>query len=115
MGIVVNLLVSSLAVFITAQILPGVHMNDFLTAIIVAVIMGVINSFVKPILVLLTLPITLVTFGLFVFVINALLVLLVSRIVPGFVVDSFWWALLFSLIVSIVSSFLNSLAKPKAV
>lgn len=108
--IFVNLLVSAIAVIISAYILPGVKVDGFLTALIVAVVLGAINMFIKPILILLTLPLNILTLGLFTFVINALLVLLVSNLVPGFKVAGFFPALLFSLVLSIVSSFLYSLA-----
>jgi len=111
MGIIFSLLVNSIAVYATGYILPGIHINDFVTAVIVAVVLGVLNTFVKPILIILTLPINIITFWLFTFVINAALVMLASAIVPNFKVDSFLWALAFSLVLSIVSSFLNSLAK----
>ena len=107
----VNLIVSTLAVLISAYILPGVKVDGFLTAIVVAVVLGIVNTFIKPILLLLTFPLTILSLGLFYFVINALMVLLVSAIVPGFKVSGFFWALIFSLVLSIVSSFLNSLAK----
>jgi putative membrane protein len=107
----VNLIVSTLAVLISAYILPGVKVDGFLTAIVVAVILGIVNMFIKPILLFLTFPLTILSLGLFYFVINALMVLLVSAIVPGFKVSGFFWALIFSLVLSIVSSFLNSLAK----
>jgi putative membrane protein len=107
----VNLIISTLAVLISAYILPGVKVDGFLTAIVVAVVLGIVNIFIKPILLLLTFPLTILSLGLFYFVINALMVLLVSMIVPGFKVSGFFWALIFSLVLSIVSSFLNSLAK----
>ena len=105
-----QILLNGLAVFATAYILPGVHVSNFITAIIVGIVLGIINAFVKPILVVLTLPITIVTLGLFYFVINALLILFGAGLVPGFTVDSFWSALLFSLVISIVSWFFNQLA-----
>ena len=109
MQILIKVLVNGLAVFATAYILPGVHVQSFLTAIIVGIVLGILNTLLKPILVILTLPITVVTLGLFYFVLNALLILLVSEVVPGFTVVNFWWALLFSLVISIVSWFLSSL------
>ena len=112
MRLVVNLLIGTLAVWITGSILPGVHLEGFWDALIVAVLLGIVNVLVKPVLIVLTLPITLVSLGLFLFVINALMILLVDVLVSGFAVDNFWWALLFSLVVSIVTSFLNSLSKP---
>jgi putative membrane protein len=93
-SILVNLIVSAMVIFSVAYILPGVHVADFTTALIVAVILGVINALVKPVLVILTFPITIVTLGLFAFVLNAILILLVSHIVPGFIVDGFLWAYL---------------------
>jgi putative membrane protein len=107
MQILINLLLSGLAVVISAYVLPGVHVDSFLTAIIVAVVLGFANAVLKPILILLTLPITILTLGLFALVINAVLVLMVSSIIPGFVVDGFVWALIFSIILSAVNSFLN--------
>lgn len=111
MQILVHLLINALAVFITARILPGVRIADFWTAIVVAVVLGVVNTFLRPVLLILTLPITIVTFGIFAFVLNAFLVLLVSGLVTGFEVSGFWWALLFSLVLSLVSIFLYSLAR----
>ncbi len=111
MKILINLLVSGLAVFVAAYVLPGVKVDSFLTAVVVAIGLGIVNAILKPILVILTLPISLVTLGLFTLVINAALVLLVAAIVPGFTVSSFWWALAFSLVVSVVSWFLQSLSK----
>lgn len=109
MNLIVKILVNGIAVFVTAYVLPGIHVESFITAVVVGIVLGIINAFIKPILVILTLPITIVTLGLFYFVLNALLILLVGQIVPGFSVASFWWALLFSLVISIVSWFLNSL------
>lgn len=110
MNLVANLLVNGLAVFITAYVLPGVNVENYLVALIVAVVLGIVNTVIKPILILLTLPVTIITLGLFVFVINAFLILIVSNLVPGFTVESFWWALAFSLVLSLVNGFLNSLA-----
>lgn len=108
--IFVNLLVSALAVILSAYILPGVKVDGFATAVVVAVVLGVANMFIKPILILLTLPLTILSLGLFTFVINAVLVLLVSNLVSGFKVEGFLSALLFSLVLSIVGAFLHSLA-----
>lgn len=89
----------------------GVHVPNVLTALVVAIVLGMVNVVLKPLAIIITLPINLLTLGLFTFVINALLVLFVSWLVPGFVVESFWYALLFSLIVSVCSAFLHFLAK----
>jgi len=99
---------NALAVIITAYLLPGVHINGALTAVIVAVVLAILNAFLKPLLILLTLPITLFTLGIFLLVINAIIILLASYFVNGFKVDGFWWALLFSIVLSIVNSIFES-------
>ncbi len=111
MQIVINLLINGLAVLISAYLLPGVKVDGYFTAIVVAVVLGIVNTILKPILILFTLPITILTLGLFTFVINALIILLVSSLVPGFSVKGFGWALIFSLVLSLVNSFLHSLTK----
>lgn len=106
MKFIMRVVVTSVIAFGLSYILSGVHIDTFWTAIIFAVVLAIFNAILKPILILLTFPITLVTFGLFLFVINACIILLAEKVVPGFVVDGFWWALLFSLLLSIVSSLL---------
>lgn len=106
MKFIMRVVVTSVIAFGLSYILSGVHIDTFWTAIIVAIVLAILNAILKPILILLTFPITLVTFGLFLFVINACIILLAEKVVPGFVVDGFWWALLFSLLLSIVSSLL---------
>jgi putative membrane protein len=106
MNIVLRILISAIVAFALSYILSGVHIQSFITALILAIVLGLLNLFVKPILVILTLPITIFTFGLFLFVINALIILLAAKFVNGFRVDGFWWALLFSLLLSILTSFL---------
>lgn len=105
MKFIVKLVVSTLAVLITAMLLPGVEIadNSFLTALGVAVVLAFLNAIVKPILVILTIPVTIFSFGLFILVINAAIILWASKIVNGFHVESFWKALLFSLILSVVT------------
>ena len=110
MNFLAQLLVSALAVIVTSLILPGVHIDTALTGIIVAAVLALLNAVVKPILVILTIPITIVTLGLFLLVINAAMVLLVSKLVPGFAVAGFWTALFFSLIMSLVMSVFNGLS-----
>jgi putative membrane protein len=94
-------LISTIAIIITAYLLPGVS-TTLIGALVVAVVLGLLNTFIKPIVVILTLPLTIVTLGLFYFVINALMVLLAAEIVPGFAVSGFISALLFALILSLV-------------
>lgn len=103
MGIILNWLASASVIIVAAYILPGVHVENLWVALLVALVMGILNLLIKPLLIVLTLPITIITFGLFLLVINALLVLLASHIVPGFTVNNFWWALLFSILVSLIN------------
>lgn len=100
----IRLILSAVAVLVCTYILPGANVDGFLSAIVVAGVLAVVNILFKPILVILTIPITIVTLGLFLLVINTLMVMLVSWLVPGFSVDGFWWALVFSVILSIVNS-----------
>lgn len=103
-NILLQLIIAGLAIIFTAYLLPGIVVNDYLTGIIIAALLALLNITVKPILIFLTIPITLVTLGLFLLVINALLVMIAAQIVSGFTVDNFWWALLFSIILSVVNS-----------
>jgi len=103
-----RLITTSLSVIIVAYLLPGVTVESVLSAIGLALALAFLNTFLKPLLVLLTLPITIVTMGLFLLVLNALMILLAAEIVPGFSIDGFWWAVLFSVILSIVVSVLGS-------
>lgn len=108
MQAIISLVLSALAVVISAYILPGVHVENFLTAIVVAVVLGIINAIIKPILIVLTLPINILTLGLFTFVINGIVIVLVSLVVPGFKVDGFVWAVLFSLVLSVVNGVISA-------
>lgn len=108
MRLIIHWLISALAVGITALVLPGVSVSGIGAALIVAAVIGLLNTFVKPFLILLTLPVTVMTLGLFILVLDALLVMLASSIVPGFAVAGFWSALFFAVILSIVGSFLHS-------
>lgn len=103
MNIPLNWVISAVVVLAVAYILPGVSVDGFWVALVVALVLGLVNAVLKPIAVILTMPITIVTLGLFLFVINALMVLLVDAVVPGFDVTNFWWALLFGLILSLVN------------
>jgi putative membrane protein len=105
MNIILRIIISAVVAFALSYILSGVHIQSFVTALILAIVLGLLNIFVKPILIILTLPITIFTFGLFLFVINALIILLAAKFVNGFRVDGFWWALLFSLLLSVLTSF----------
>lgn len=106
MKFIMRIIVTSIIAFGLSRILSGIHVADFWTAIALAVVLAVLNAIVKPVLIILTFPITLVTFGLFLFVINAAIILLADKLLDGFSVDGFWWALLFSLLLSVVTSVL---------
>jgi putative membrane protein len=110
MTFLVQWLISAVAVLISAYILPGVTVEGFFAALVTALVLGLVNAFLRPLFLILTLPITIVTLGLFYFVINALLIMLTGAIVPGFEVRNFWWALLFGLVLSIVNSVLGRIA-----
>jgi putative membrane protein len=111
MKILVHVLLSSLAVFVAARILPGVSVDGFGTAVAVAIVLGIINATLRPLLLLLTLPLNILTLGLFTFVVVGGLVQLASALVPGFHVASFWWALAFALTLSALNSFLHGLER----
>lgn len=115
MGFLIKVLVTALAVWVAAYFLPGVHLqNDAKTILIVALILALLNAIVKPILIILTIPVTIITLGLFLLVINALMVIWTSNLVSGFKVDGWLTALFFSLIVSLVSSVLHSIARDRS-
>lgn len=109
--IIRNLVVNTLSVFAVSYILSGVHVDSFITAIIVAVVLSVFNVTLKPFLILITIPVTLFSFGLFLLVINVLVLYAAAALIQGFDIDGFWWALLFSLLVSLVNSVLFGLGR----
>jgi len=109
--LIIRILVGALALLLVAEFVPGITLDGLYPAIIAAVILGFLNAIVRPILVILTLPITVLTLGLFMFVINAALFMFAASFIDGFSVDSFWLALLGSLLVSILTSVGNRLIK----
>jgi putative membrane protein len=109
MKLIIRILLSTIAVIVADLLLSGVHAPDLKTGLLVAVVLGVLNAVLRPLLVLLTLPVTILTLGLFVLVINAAMVLLAARIVPGFAVEGFWWALAFSVVIWAVQAVLSAL------
>jgi putative membrane protein len=111
MQLLISWIILSFAVYITAYILPGVSVPGIFPTVVTAMCIGIINTFLRPVLLILTLPVNILTLGLFTFVINALLILLVSAIVPEFKVDSFWWAMAFSIILSLVNGFLSAVLR----
>ncbi len=110
---ILRFLLSGLAVLLTGYLLPGVYVEHFGYALLVAIVLSIVNVFVKPLLVIFTIPITILTLGLFLLVINALMIMLVDALTPGFRVDGFWWALAFSLILSLINGILGGLVKDK--
>ena len=115
MNFIINLLVTAVSAFLLAQyIFPEqVHIDNFGAALIFSLIFGIVNAIIKPILVILTIPVSILTLGLFMFVINALMVMLAAYFVDGITIASFWWALGFSILLAIVSSVLGSLVGAK--
>jgi len=113
MKLIIKLLLTAVAVVILAKILPGVSVEGYVSAIIVAVVLALLRLIVKPILVFLTLPVTIITLGLFLLVINAIIILMADAFIDGFAVRNFWWALLFSILLSVLQSIFNSFVEEK--
>ncbi|HMO32684.1 MAG TPA: phage holin family protein [Lacibacter sp.] len=111
MNFVIKILITAVNAFALAYLLPGIHIRDFLTAIIVAFVLALLDAVVKPVLILFTLPATIFTLGLFLFVINAIIILMDAYFVGGFEIDppKFWYALLFSILLSIVNSVVHKM------
>ena len=114
MNLIIRLFITAAVAYGLSIILKGVHIPNFTDALILAVVLALLNTFIKPILVILTLPITIITMGLFLFVINALIILLADRLMDGIRIDGFWWAVIFSLILSVASSVVYSLVEKKS-
>ena len=113
MNIFFKLIISSLAVFLSAALLPGVEVTDYIAALWVAIALSLLNGFLKPILIVLTIPVTLFSLGLFLLVINAAIILMADYFVDGFWVDGWLWALVFSLVLSVITSLMESLGGKK--
>lgn len=109
MRMILKLLLTAAAVMLLAYVLPGIDVADYMSAVWVAIALGLIRVFIKPIMVALTFPITIVTLGLFLLVINAAVVLMADYFVSGFDVNGFWYALLFSILLSFLESIFFSL------
>ena len=111
MYLILNILVSAVAVLVTGRLLSGVSIDGFGTAVIVAIVLGLVNAVLGPVLMFLTLPINVLTLGLFTFVIIGALVMLTAAIVPGFRVASFWWALGFAFVLALVNSAFHAVTR----
>lgn len=109
MNLIIRLLVTAIVAFLLTKILPGVHFEGFSTAIIFAIVLGLLNLIVKPVLSLFGLPLTIITLGFFALVINAIIILIADYFIDSMMVDGFWWAFIFSISLSIVTSLANSM------
>jgi len=107
MTVLINWIVSAIAILITAYLLPGVMVDGFGSALIVALVLGILNALVRPIFLALTLPINLLTLGFFTFIVNALLVMAAAAFVPGFSLSSFWLAVIFGIVLALITYILN--------
>ncbi len=114
MNFLLRIVITAVVAFGLSYLLSGVHIDKFTTALLVALVLALLNAIIRPVIVVLTLPITIFTFGLFLFVINAAIILLAEEFVKGFKVDSFWWALLFSFLLSLITSLLYQPQKREA-
>lgn len=110
-GVLGYLLINTISIFAVSYMLPGVGVDSFVTALIVAVVMALLNVTLKPLLILVTIPLTIITFGLFLLVINVLVLFAADALIDGFQIAGFWWALLFSFLVSLVNSVIFGLAQ----
>ncbi len=116
MGLIIFILLNSLALIITDWLLPGFNIADYQTAILAAIVIGLINTFIKPFLLFITAPLNFMTLGLFAFVVNAVVLSLTSWILGStFILDSFWWAIMAAAVLSVVSTALSTLARDLAV
>ena len=111
--ILLRIVLTGILVMLIAYLMDGVHVDSFITAVIVAVVLALLNLFIKPIIVIFTLPVTILTLGLFLLIINAIIILICSEIVGGFSVDSFWTAFLFSILLSVLQSIIYGLSGSK--
>lgn len=109
---IIRLLISGVAVLLTAYILGGVTVSGFWIAVLVAFLLSIVNTYLRPLLLLISLPLTILSLGLFLIVINVLMVYLVEWLIPGFSVANFWWALLFSLIQSVLNTLFQGAFQP---
>lgn len=107
MNFATRIIVSAFSIMLAEYFLSGVHIDHWFTSLVLALVLSFLNAFVKPVLIVLTIPATIMTLGLFLIVVNALIVLIADWAVTGFEVDGFWWALGFSILISIINSILN--------
>ena len=108
---ILRFLLTAVAVVILSKVLPGIGVDGYISAVVVAVVLGLLNFFIKPLLVILTLPVTILTLGLFLIVINGIIILLAGKLIDGFRVDGILYAIVFSFLLSILQSLLHSFLK----
>lgn len=113
MNIIIRLLITAIVAFLLTKVLPGVHFEGFSTAVIFAVVLGLLNLIVKPVLSLFGLPLTIITLGFFALVINAIIILIADYFIDSMNIDGFWWAFIFSILLSIITSLANSMFADK--
>lgn len=111
MKLLIELIIKAFVLLVTTRIVPGFSIDSWTTALVVAVILGILNVFIKPILLFLTLPATIITLGLFIFVVNAILLIIASKLVSGFQIESFGTAIIAAIVITVISSLLNLLFK----
>ncbi len=109
MRFLIRMLISTIAIMVTSYLLPGVTLDSFAAALATALLIALLNTLVKPVLIILTIPVTLITFGLFLLVINASIIMMASNLLKGFHVDGFWYALFFSVILSVITTVMESM------
>ncbi len=109
MNLLIRLFITAIVAFLLTKVLPGVHFEGFSTAIIFAIVLGLLNLTIKPILTIFGLPLTIITLGFFALVINALIILIADYFIDSMEVSGFWWAFIFSILLSIITSFANSM------
>ncbi len=109
MNLIIRLLVTAVVAFFLTKILSGVHFEGFSTAIVFAIVLGILNLIVSPVLKILGLPLTIITLGLFSLVINALVILIADYFIDGMTIDGFWWAFIFSIALSLITSLVNGI------
>ena len=113
MNLIIRLLITAIVAFLLTKVLPGVHFEGFSTAVIFAVVLGLLNLIVKPVLSLFGLPLTIITLGFFALVINAIIILIADYFIDSMNIDGFWWAFIFSILLSIITSLANSMFADK--
>ena len=110
MKFLIKILITTVNAFILAYILPGIEINDIFTAVMVAVLLAILDATIKPLLIILTFPVTILTLGMFLFIINACIILTAEYFIDGFRIEGFWYALLFSVLLSFFNSFVHKRA-----